>query len=109
TYAGALPASDQTAALWGGRTERVGGGKRATIREWVDCRPHWTVHNHLPAVLGPLSASCKPTTASPYLSHKKMYRGAESVKVLLRQRLCADSRAPRCRQTVTRTYSVLQR
>jgi len=33
--------------------------------------------------------------ASPHLSHKEMHRGAESAKVLLREGLSGDSRAPR--------------
>src|SRR5262249_7528566 len=72
---------------------------RTEALRFPSCRnPRWSASLALP--------TARP---SPYLSHKKMYRGAESVKVLLRQRVSADSRAPRCRQTVARTYSVLQR
>jgi hypothetical protein len=48
-------------------------------------------------------------TTNPFISHKKMHRGAESAKVVVPQRLSSDSETPRCRQTVARIYSVLQR
>jgi hypothetical protein len=43
------------------------------------------------------------------MSHTKKCIGAPNQRKFFCERLSADSRAPRCRQTVARTYSILQR
>src|SRR3954454_4486103 len=51
----------------------------------------------------------QPSTPSPHISQNRAHRGSESAKVVVVQRLCVDSRKPRCRQSVAQKHSILER